>query len=171
MSDKASRVVYPRPPPSPEEKVRYAIPGDESITPQRKKRALSKPTKQIPRPQVNSSGSKIHGTTRDLIVENIILTDFDKQVLNTPDLTDLDYDMQDNLEQLNASVDAGFETSTASQITSSEAKYQVFIEAVLADECEVYQLSNNLFVVNGWNVQKSEATVGQTVKEGIILLT
>lgn len=29
--------------------------------------------------------------------------------------------------------------------------YEKFVDAVLADECAVYQISDNLFVVNGWD--------------------
>lgn len=161
MSDKYSRVVYPRPPSSPEEKVRYAIPENESTTPQRKKRILSKPTKQVPQPKDTSSGSNIR-VAQDSVVESNVLSDLDESVFDTPDLMDLDYGIQGNPEQLNTVMDTGSEIP--SQISSSEAKYHIFIDSVLADECEVYQVLNNLFIVNGWNVQKSEATVGQSAK-------
>jgi hypothetical protein len=37
--------------------------------------------------------------------------------------------------------------------------FQHFVEAVLLEDCGFYQLSNSLFVVNGWDPKKCEPTV------------
>jgi hypothetical protein len=34
------------------------------------------------------------------------------------------------------------------------------VDAVLAEECGMHQLTDRLFVVNGWNAKKRESTVG-----------
>jgi len=45
------------------------------------------------------------------------------------------------------------------QATEIDDSYFSFVEAVLSDECSFYQLSQKLFVVNGWNIKKNETSV------------
>jgi hypothetical protein len=37
--------------------------------------------------------------------------------------------------------------------------YASFVEAILSDECSFYQLSQKLFVANGWNFMRNETSV------------
>ncbi|KAF9531644.1 hypothetical protein CPB83DRAFT_761155 [Crepidotus variabilis] len=47
--------------------------------------------------------------------------------------------------------------SVPHRISASEEAYLIFVDAVLSEECALYQLSQSLFVGNGWNTRKSEA--------------
>ena len=40
-----------------------------------------------------------------------------------------------------------------------EADYAVFVNAVLAEECPLYQLTKTMFIVNGWDPKAATATV------------
>ncbi|KAF8871836.1 hypothetical protein BD779DRAFT_1453446 [Infundibulicybe gibba] len=40
----------------------------------------------------------------------------------------------------------------------SNEGYEIFVESVLANECAVYQLSDNLFIVNGWDPRSKMST-------------
>ena len=46
--------------------------------------------------------------------------------------------------------------SIAAELDNS---YTSFVEAVMSDDCSFYQLNQKLFVVNGWNTKKNEASV------------
>jgi len=37
--------------------------------------------------------------------------------------------------------------------------YASFVEAVLSDECSIYQVTQKVFIANGWDTVKNEATV------------
>ena len=53
-----------------------------------------------------------------------------------------------------------FGEKTSRLPTEADAdSYQSFVEATLAEECAFYQLSERLFVVNGWNVGRKVPTV------------
>lgn len=53
----------------------------------------------------------------------------------------------------------GFEPLTVKPVQEVDIAYACFVEAVLSDECSIYQLSQNLFVVNGWNATRHESNV------------
>jgi hypothetical protein len=42
---------------------------------------------------------------------------------------------------------------------NTDLTYAGFVEAVLSDECSFYQLSQRIFVANGWNPAKNETNV------------
>ena len=42
---------------------------------------------------------------------------------------------------------------------NADLTYLAFVEAVLSDECSFYQLSQKVFVANGWDPVRNEATV------------
>lgn len=44
-------------------------------------------------------------------------------------------------------------------IPSGDDEFSFFLDAVLAEECGLFQLTERLFVANGWNISKRECTV------------
>ena len=50
------------------------------------------------------------------------------------------------------------ENNTAT-ISGTDTDYQYFTEAVLGSECAIYQLSERLFIANGWNIHNRTVTV------------
>jgi len=43
--------------------------------------------------------------------------------------------------------------------TTEVDPYQYFVEAVFSEECGVYQLSQSIFLINGWNSTRKTITV------------
>jgi hypothetical protein len=44
-----------------------------------------------------------------------------------------------------------------------EEGYSVFVDAILAEECALYQLTKSLFIVNGWDCKAAAATVSSVI--------
>lgn len=83
-------------------------------------------------------------------------------------LKDVDYfDPGDSIPSFNSSESMLSDTVQMDQVTQasspvrSEDNYSAFLDAVMAEECGLYQLTDRLFVVNGWNIMRGKATVCQ----------
>jgi hypothetical protein len=65
-------------------------------------------------------------------------------------------------------VDNNFETFANNDQDGEATEYQeegysVFVDAVLAEECALYQLTKSLFIVNGWDCKAAAATVSSVI--------
>lgn len=54
---------------------------------------------------------------------------------------------------------AGLEAGGEALIDGGSEAFSDFVEAILVGECGMYQLTDRLFVFNGWNRKKRESTV------------
>jgi len=129
------RVSYSSIPKSPTQKVSYLLEDDSSsTTPRRKRRSVD-----INRPQaVPSKRSRQQlAQTNSVLEEQLGFSEFSSA-------------------DAGVSGDYPLRLSEALRITAEE-EYTSFVASVLAEECMICQVSQRLFMVNGW--KSGEATV------------
>ena len=63
----------------------------------------------------------------------------------------------DDLE--NVLYDEAANSSGKDRTNHSDGNYVSFVDAVMADECSLYQVSRKTFVCNGWNLKKNQSVV------------
>jgi len=151
MYDEPRKIRIIGAPPSPRRRIQlqagYSSENDTGpiITPRRRRR--SKPNhrrRTLPHSSYGPEGdeSEMHPTTPKNYTAQIALTEVQK----THDNTDINVD----IESIHLPNPEPIPLTTP---------YQYFIEAVFAEECAIYQLSQRLFVVNGWNRRTNMITV------------
>ncbi|KAF8872186.1 hypothetical protein BD779DRAFT_1453034 [Infundibulicybe gibba] len=148
-----------RPPPSPTPHIRVSPEDDFAqaipvllypgappvVTPKRKARQDIKPRRK-----------------KRKLVQARELTPFEEVVINTADnapTPQLENTGEGNTEAIGSNDTA--ENALTSQLgdvgkgdtegTGSDEEYERFVKSVLADECAMYQLSDSLFIVSGWD--------------------
>lgn len=65
----------------------------------------------------------------------------------------------DTLPILDDSTNFGITQEDETPPETVDSAYASFVDAVLSDECSFYQLSQKLFVANGWNPVRNETSV------------
>ena len=151
------KVTYAELPDSPIQKVAYEgvfSTGDVMYaTPQRKPRRPYKDRKW--KRQKTSSGrvsSPIPDNPSPVLEEP-----WQSSPLEVLDVEDVSADISKRSDELSMLRTPSSDVpSIAVELDNS---YTSFVEAVMSDDCSFYQLNQKLFVVNGWNTKKNEASV------------
>lgn len=158
------KIVYDSPPMSPVQ-IQYQDNSDEEVLiPQRKRRRggtrQTRPERtQITQPigQQAATDWGLHGGER--------LEDHESQGYTYYG------DLETPMESLG--VDSEFEAivegsrNPSHKVAEKDDEFLYFLDAVQAEECGLFQLTERLFVANGWNVSKRESTV--RLSDGIVL--
>ena len=119
--------------------------SQDVLTPRRKKRiARSGRTRKRPR-----SESTDHSSRRPECTQDILPAVGENSILNN-DFGAIDIDF--------GGVFAGSDEAEPPS-PKAELTYAGFVAAVLSDECSFYQLSQKVFVANGWDAVRNEANV------------
>ncbi|KAH9478296.1 hypothetical protein JR316_0008749 [Psilocybe cubensis] len=145
MYDSPPPIVYALPPESPST-IQYAPvkPQDCELitTPIRKKRKVSGPVK---RTKVADRQGKAQNTEHTPGQQS------------TP-ATFTDFPEPNVLETSNQELEATDDDIDTRLLPNFDENYSLFLDAVLAEECGLFQLTSRLFVVNGWNILRGEST-------------
>ncbi|KAH9480806.1 hypothetical protein JR316_0007406 [Psilocybe cubensis] len=146
MSDSPPPIVYAAPQDSPPP-IQYAPIGETDspiITPRRKKRVVKNQVVQAKR-------QKKHTHNNDTTFLN---------ALASPDSMD---QVRDSIPASPTSINVfdlhkPLEMGDQEHIPDEDSDYATFLNAVSAEECGMFQLTDCLFVVNGWNAKKCQPT-------------
>lgn len=166
-------VSFDEPPPSPIEHVSFDPEifsvGPDIISPKRKQRKSKGPStkkrkvsKIASTAVASSQGESRTADTRPHSEEITQAADVSQN--STPieeDLFSVGFPASTCRPSANGSYDSyddQINHNTKLQTKSDNSPYEAFVEAVFAAECDLWQISRNLFIVNGWNREANTAT-------------
>lgn len=146
------------------ENAEYSMLDMAHTTPQRKMRKPYQPQGQKRKRHVNESSraktSNIPGKTSAPVSYPESPVRLKDKISNVSDIATETEALQ--TDSLDPDEEFNWEWEGLTQIapeTNPIDGYSAFVDAVLSEDCPFFQLNRNIFVVNGWNHKKKEASV------------